>query len=242
MSTHRIWIPALLAAAASLLPAQEKPATSAPAVDASIKKAPGTPIIGVVDLAKAFEQYPKAIKKNEELEKMRVAFDERVKQATKQLDELRENIKLLAEGSEERRQKEFEFESGMQQRKFVAGMLTDRLHLADYRNQIAIYEDMEIAINKVAKNRGVQIVMRTFNPGPPLTPVDKAPPQEVLDRLRRFENRQVWFATDEIDLTGDVIKLLQVPLENDTAPALPPAPAAKQDAAKVPPSKDRGNK
>ena len=46
-----------------------------------------------------------------------------------------------------------------------------------------------------------------------------------------FERRQVWYNSDEIDLTGDLIKLLQVPIERD-APAKsaePPKPPAKPE-------------
>jgi len=54
-------------------------------------------------------------------------------------------------------------------------------------------------------------------------------------RLKLFELRQILYTTDEIDLTGDLIKLLQVPLERD-------APAKASEPPKSPDKPERGGK
>ena len=222
MSTLRIWIPALLVAAGSLLPAQDKPEAST--ADAASKKAPAGMMIGVVDLAKARETYPKAIKRGQELNTLRESYRATLAEIAKKIDEARENVKALGEGTDEGRQRKFEYDSFIQLHEFQSRRLEESLGVAEMRMQVALYEDMEVAVAKVAKNRGVQVVLRTYDPGPPPTLPDKASPKELREmrqRLQMFDRRQVWFATDESDLTGDLIKLLQVPLEKDQAPIAP---------------------
>ena len=79
-----------------------------------------------------------------------------------------------------------------------------------------------------------RLALDRHDPGPAPSFPDKATNKELgqmQQRFRMFELRQVWYSTDEIDLTGDLIKLLQVPLERD-APAKsaePPKPPAKPE-------------
>jgi hypothetical protein len=93
------------------------------------------------------------------------------------------------------------------------------------RMQLSIYEDIDAAISRLAKDRGVHLVMRTEvkDTAPPENG-DKASPKSVQNRVFAYERRQVWFAAEELDLTADLIKLLQVwPLESSKgAPAAPP--------------------
>ena len=88
-------------------------------------------------------------------------------------------------------------------------------------------------------NRGVQLVVRVYDPGPRPTWPDKATNNELRamrERLAMFERRQVLYSTDELDLTGDLIKLLQVPLEKDAAEP------AKTEPPKTPDKPERGGK
>ena len=78
---------------------------------------------------------------------------------------------------------------------------------------VAIYADLERAVAIVAKERGVQMVLRAH---PQLEETSSE------NKARLFEARIVWFASEEIDLTPAVIKLLQVPL-----PEAPKADGAK---------------
>jgi hypothetical protein len=108
------------------------------------------------------------------------------------------------------------------------------------RMHLELYEDLEVAVEKVAKNRGVQLVLRTYDPGPPPSVSEKATNKELgqmNQRLQMFDRRQVWFNTDEIDLTGDLIKLLQVPLEKDAV-----APTKSAEPPKQPDKPERGGK
>ncbi len=193
--------------AAAVLPAQsDKPA----AVDASLPKAQA-PVLGVVDFTKVFEVYPKAIRERERLEALQNSFKGQIETLTKRIDERKLQIPLLPEGSREREVKQLELELAMQERTGLAKLLNEQLEMESLRMEVMLYEDAEIAIAKVAKDRGVQIVLRMAADIPDRR-VD-AKPKEWQLRAVTYERRQVWYASAEVDLTPHVIKLMQVPIE-----------------------------
>lgn len=220
MSMSHCWLAAVFAAVVSVLPAQDqgKPAPR--------PVAPGGLVVGIVDLGKAFDLYPRTIKERERLQKIADSSRDQVDKVTKRIEELRAMIPMLKEGAIERETKQLDLEIAMREREGLAKLLNDQLQLETMRMQLAIYEDVEAAITRLAKDRGVHVVLRTDqkDTAPPETG-DKTHPKAVQGRVFAFERRQVWFAAEELDLTSDLIKLLQVwPLETGNgAPATPPA-------------------
>ena len=236
MSTHPFWISALLVAAGSLCVAQEH---SPAATEGATRKIPAASI-GVVDLQKALEAYPKAIKMEQELVKLKSAFREELGKIEASINETRENIRAVGENSDEGKERKFQYDNLVQLLEFRQKRMNEKLAIADMRKDLELYEDMEVAVAKVAKIRGVQLVVRTYDPGPPPTFPDKATNKELgqmQQRLQMLDRRQVWYSTDEIDLTGDLIKLLQVPLEKDA-----PAPVKAAEPPKPPDKPERGGK
>ncbi len=217
MTTLRTLAAAVLATT-FFLSAQEKPAPSAVPAEASSKSGQtgASPLVGVVDLAKAFDQYPKSIKMKSELDGMAKTFEDRIKSMSKAIDEMKGTIAVLGAESDERRQKEFEYELAIQQRQGLVKIMRERLDLEEMRLSLMVYEDLEQAITTVAKARGVALVLRVQDMGPPSTDLAKMPAKAVQGRFNAFERRQVWFASEQVDLTGDLIKLLMVPLAEKT--------------------------
>ena len=208
-----------------------------PAAEGATKKIPVVSI-GVVDLAKALEAYPKAIKMQQEFNKLKDALLQDLTKIDAASKEALENIKAVGENSEEGRERMFQYDGLRQLLEFKQKRMNEKLAIADMRKDLELYEDLEVAVAKVAKNRGVQLVVRKYDPGPAPGFPDKATNKELMqmqERLRMFERRQVWYSTDEIDLTGDLIKLLQVPLEKDAA-----APAKSAEPPKPPAKPERG--
>ena len=239
MSTHPFWIKALLIVAGSLLPAQEKAQekTGSPAAETAVKKLPAC-TIGVVDLVKALETYPKKIRMDQEFKKLQDARDEELGKIVASITEIRENIKAVGENSDEGKDRMFQYEGLRQLLDFRQKRWNDKLTIADMRKDLELFEDLEVAVAKVAKNRGVQLVVRKNDPGPPPSFPDKMTREELghmQQRLTMFDRRQVLYAADEIDLTGDLIKLLEVPLERD-----PVAPAKSAEPPKPPAKPERG--
>ena len=156
MSTHPFWISALLVAAGSLLVAQEH---STPAAEGATKKV-AAPSIGVVDLAKALESYPKAIKMEQQYSQLKDALREELGKIEASINETRENIKAVGESSEEGKERMFQYEGLRQLWEFKQKRMNEKLAIADMRKDLELYEDMEQAVAKVAKNRGVQLVVR----------------------------------------------------------------------------------
>lgn len=224
--------------ATPFLSAQDKqtPAT-ANAVDAAAKSAaPVMPVVGVVNLVRAFDQYPKWIKLGSELTAKRKAAEERLKEMTKRIDELKASLELLDQESDERRENGLRIEIMQQERGAMYKLMQERLDVEEARAYIQVYQDLEIAVAKVAKARGVSLVVRVHE----ITSagdVAKLPAGSVQRRVRAFEAKQVWYADDALDLTPDLIKLLMVPLEDTKAgDAKPGDPKAGEKGAAATPT------
>lgn len=249
MAQRTIWIAAALAAAASLLPAQDKPSAGVPAgvpasaangavpADAAAKtRAQLT--IGVVDLDKAFSLYPRAIAERERLQAMSKGFRDKVEAVTKVINQLREDLALLKEGSDEYEWKQYERSEALKRREALNNLLKIQFDREREKYLVTMYEDLEVAIAEVAKARGVQLVLR-LSPTPELEDGQK---DSQKQKLMNYEMRQLLYAGDEVDLTAAVIKFLQVPLEPRKPAAKPEAGAAKDAASRDTGSKDSGGK
>jgi Skp family chaperone for outer membrane proteins len=212
-----------------LLPAQENKNTGGAAVaDAAMKQAAGSGLrIGVVDLGKAIEQYPKWIKLQGDLEAMAKDFQGRLTGQAADLSKLKAQMDLMDQDSEQRRMAEIDYDLKMQQARAMQKLMLDKSKLEEARALLSVYEDLEIATAKVAKNRDVSIVLRVNRMGPAVGDPAKLPRDTVFGRVNAFERREVLFAGKEVDITDDLIKLLQVPLEE-------PKDAAKDGKAKEP--------
>jgi Skp family chaperone for outer membrane proteins len=222
MSILRSCAAAASIAVAPLVPAQDQkpPAPSADAaVEASARPGAGRGlVVGVVDLGKAFDTYPRVVKERERLKKMHDSYDEQIQQVSKRIEEIKGLIPLLKEGSRERSQKQLEYELALQQRTGLSKLFNEELGAETMRMHLSIYEDLEAAIGKLARDRGVDLVLRLDDADLQAQSDGEKSMKQVQNRLVTFERRQVWFATAQLDLTSDLIKMLQVPLERDEAP------------------------
>ncbi len=218
-------------ATAFLLPAQEGK-TPATAVDAAAKTAVAT-TVGVVDFVKAFDQYPRYVEMRGQLDALSKTYEGRLKQMTEQIDELRAQLKVVKEDSDERPERELAIERTLADQRAFAKLARDRLELEEMRMMILVYQDFEEAIRRIATNRGLSLVLRVHDMGDAVADPAKLSPKNVQTRIAGFERRQVWFAAEPIDITGDVIKLLQVPLEAKPAGAEQKPPAAPAQPPKA---------
>jgi len=217
MVQTKLWIVAAFAAVASFLPTQDKsPATSSPAagaqpVDASAR-AKNQPTIGVVDLDKAIELYPKAIAERDRLQNLSKQLSERINALSKQIDQIKAEMTVLKEGSDDREDKEYELAQAMKNREGTANYLKSKFDRQLEKFELMIYQDLEVAVAEVAKASGVQIVLRV-RATPGAEDVAKEGSNVQKQKLAAFDRRQVWFASDEVDLTPALIKLLRLPAE-----------------------------
>lgn len=191
--------------------------------DAAAKR-PVAQSIGVIDIVKVFDQYPKAIKERERLGKVKASFDARIDQLNKRLEETKATIQTLKKDSIDYRLKVAEYRNGMQQREELGKVYSDELQLENMRSDLELFADIEFAIAQVAKDRGLQLVLRTVE-----VPAADAGDDEVRSlqlRTSIFDRRQVWYSSGELDITPMVIKFLMVPLERGT----PAKDAGSKDA------------
>ncbi len=208
-----------VALVAAVLTAQENGKPGTPA-DASAKGIPAPATVrapavtvGVVNLDKVIDTYPRWIKMKADIAAMRNTFDERLTAMTKPIRELKAVIDSMEDGTEQRRQKELAHSLMLQEQKGQAEILREQLDLEIARSQVAVFEDLEVAIAKVAKARGVDLVLRRREV-PKAADVGALSARGIQARLSDFERQSVLYAADSLDLTQDVIKLLMVPLDS----------------------------
>lgn len=175
------------------------------------KASPALPVIAVVDFAQVLENYPKALQERERLTTLRKGARDQVEALTKRMKELQDQLSLFPEGSMDRARRELDIETLGQQRPALAKLLNEQLALEEMKLDITLYEDAEFAVAKVAKDRGVQLVLRKMAELPPRG--GDASPKETQARVMTYDRRNVWYVAPELDLTPHVIKFMQVPVE-----------------------------
>jgi Skp family chaperone for outer membrane proteins len=228
MKSKQLVALAALAAAFSL-PAQDGGKSAA---DAAAKPAAASSqTIGVIDFAKAIEQYPKYVQMTAEIDSRRTAAKNQLQNLQKETAEKVEALRMVNQDSEEARDRAAEIELARNKQKLMAESLDRKIQLEEMRLLFEVYQDLEVAVAKVAKARGVDVVLRLHSME--TVDVGKLVPRDLQRRLELLDRRQVWYSSESVDLTADVIKLLMVPLpekeKKDTKAAEKPpaAPAPK---------------
>jgi Skp family chaperone for outer membrane proteins len=166
--------------------------------------------VGVIDVAKAFEQNPRFTKMKQDLEAMRGTYDEQLRNMGRSLKELEASIGTLDPDSEERRLKQLRYDLNAREADGMERVLEDRLDREVMVREIAIHEEIDLAVRRVADARGVKVVIKVTRVDAAGDPA-KLSPSALRQRHGTVRSRDVLYAADELDLTGDVIKWLMVP-------------------------------
>lgn len=199
--------------------------TAAPAGES--KPSANVTKVGIVDFVKIVDAYPRAIEERKKIDELRkqqlTILDAEIKKAK----EMQLKLGDLQRGTSARDLKEHELRLKEQD---IDGMKVlfereTRRRIEEFYN--SIYGDLERAVAIVAKDRGVQLVLRAH------PDIDDG---SMESKARVFEARIVWYAAEELDLTPAVVALLQVPLPPDPksagGDAKSPADGAKADGPK----------
>lgn len=179
-------------------------------------------VVGVVDVIKAVEQYPRYIKLRSELEASIQQYEAQLQDMAGRADELRGTIQVLAEGSQERADKEFEYQLLLQTQDYRKKAFREQMQIQDLRNTLSVYEDLEYVIGVVAARKGVGVVLTKQDITPSAQPIEELAANEVQARVKAYDRRNVWFASQELDLTSAVIKELMIPVPDRNAPERAP--------------------
>jgi Skp family chaperone for outer membrane proteins len=179
-------------------------------------------VVGVIDVVKAVEQYPRYIKLRNELDASVKQYEVELKGIAERIDELRGTIQILAEGAPERADKEFEYQMLLQTQDYRRKAYTARVGQRDLRNTLTVYEDLEYVIGVVARRKGVALVLTKQDITPSSQPITEISGEEVKARVQAYDRRQVWFASEELDLTSAVIKELMIPVPDRNSPERAP--------------------
>jgi len=212
---------ASLFALASFAPAQA-PAGSAEDAAAKGGKAQGRAqlpaqlVVGIVDIGKVVVQYPLYIDLNKQLEAKKEERMAELSQLEQQIEELRGTINVV-EAGDDRDRAQFQLKMQLQLHEFKVQSFNNKQRIEQDRVLLRVYQDIDLAIAKVAQKQGVALVLRKLEIPPSVTAIDDMDPREVKARVDAYESRKVWFGAEELDITGDVIKRLQFPLEREKA-------------------------
>lgn len=234
MAIHRTWL--LVAAAIAAASPVRNVFGQGPAqngVDAAATKTDRPAIaVGVVDLEKAIDRYPVAVRERDRLQKLSEQYSAELDALGQNIEELRAAMSLHRPGSLEHDQKQLELKLAMNQREGLAGLRKKQFDQQLEEFELAVYEDLEFAIARVAEDRNVAIVLRAQNS---IAPAEDGAEDSGLQkaRLMQFNRRTVWYTSPEVDLTPFLIKYLQV--------FDPRAERAKAKAAKKGDGKSKGS-
>lgn len=197
--------------------AQDRTATQAPARPVG----PGGLVVGTIDFVKALDAYPRKVKEFERLQKLADSSAEQIDKITRRIEEIKGTIQVLADDSRDRDIKQVELELAMQERQAFAKLLREQFDVEEIRVRAALWADLDAAVERLARDRGVHLILRADSVPAP----ERGKPRDLRNQMVAYEQRQVWFAAKELDLTADLIKLLQVwPLEQPEAGARPEQP------------------
>lgn len=192
----------LLLAAAPVATAQEGGAKPAPA-------------IGVVDITRVVENSPRFVEGSKKLEEFAASLNKQAKEVQDRLKELKAQ-RDLAEGPIEVKKAELRYAIEQRHLDGLADLLKVEFGERQAKLVAECYEDAERGIAAVAKEKGLQLVLRIGLGGGD-------------DKIRSFDRRIVWYHADEVDVTAAVIKNLQMAPSTKGAdePAKSSAPAAQ---------------
>jgi Skp family chaperone for outer membrane proteins len=175
--------------------------------------------VGVVDFVKVFDAYPRAIEEGKRLDGVRKQLQEGFDRENKKLEDMHEQAKIHPKNSRERAQIEVDIDAGLRRLKGMADIADADMREQQEKRLVSAYEDIDAAVQAVAKEKGLKLVMRVHR---------DVGNDTTTGKLRLYESRVVWYSTAEMDLTAAVIKLLQVPGSGAKDGAAKPNDAGRQ--------------
>lgn len=175
------------------------------------------PRVGVVDIGKVVDQYPLYIKLRGDLDKQVDAYLARREAATKRLREMLATVQVLDKNAPERKNAEFQLNLERQTQEFQQKSFQEEFGIAELRMMLRVYEDLDFAIDHVAKKKGIGLVMPKRDILVDPNPIAEQQPGVVQDRVSAYQRRTVWFASGQVDMTADLIKYMMTPLPDRKA-------------------------
>lgn len=206
------------------------PSAQEPVADKSTAQATAKLAIGYVDFVKVFEAYPRVAEDRKQLGELKKQRTAKLTEEEAQLKKLQMQAELENKGTARRAEKDLEIQGLGRRLEALQEIYQTEIRMALEEMQVAWFEDAQRAIAIVAKERGLAMVFRVFGENG----------ETVRDKATVFEKRAVWYASEEVDITQSVIKVLQVPLppvKQETKPAPKEASASKANDGKPQESK-----
>lgn len=174
--------------------------------------------VGFVDVERALGEYRKRQTVVQEFDKRKADLQQQFKQRRNQIEEKRDQLATLAEGSEEFMKLQRTVDLDMLAWKRDQDYEDQRLGRDQNQKIGLIYREICSEVRVQAESRGLAAVF-AYDPLP-------AGFESRMNTLAVIQNRDVLWADGQLDITADVIKAL-----NDALPpaAVPAAPAPGSD-------------
>lgn len=162
--------------------------------------------VGVVDMDRVAKAYEKNIRLVKELNRSFAEFHDRLNERFKEIEgKLKANIDAFDPYTPEWVEANVKYRSALSGLEEERKLGNARLNRQRFRQKVEIYEDIERAIAKVAKARGVRLVLRWR------AMLEKAP---LDQQFQVHSSRDLLYYDRALDLTETVIRMLKAPSES----------------------------
>jgi len=156
--------------------------------------------IGVVNITKVFEGYKKKQDLEKELRNTREQKMRTLREKNDQVARLRDEIRMLELGSEERKRKEEELERKQLDLKNFGQVTAGNLVEQKLDITQTLYEEISKVIDAYGKEKGFDLIVKYEQ-----VPIESKSLDELLYKINQ---KMVMFASERIDITDEILDII----------------------------------
>jgi len=186
--------------------------------------------IGVVDVVEVSNGYTRTQEANKALQAEQAKLRQESEPKVNHIKDLQARRDLFNKGTEEWKQANEEFLKA--QVEFQGWLALEQARVEQKHRDLLLdmYNQITAVVARIAKDKGLDIVFTKAFLSPPQINLDEA--QGLEDLKNRIINQRVLYPTKYLDLTADVLKVLNAQYE--AGKAAPPAPGKALAPAPAP--------
>jgi len=186
--------------------------------------------VGVVDLTRVFESSDRAKELNQEAVEMMRQYSARLNSSKERVRELSSSAAEFAMGTPQRQEQEKKLEEAVKTARLLQQEAYSKENSARVRNTMAVYQDVNVAAEAVARKRGLDLVLRQRSL--PRHTEEEMENMPINALILEISQRTALYQSPEMDVTDDVIAELNAAYAKTKTEAKDAAKAAGAAPAK----------